>query len=48
VPAETRAKYLFKACADCAGSGSSSWEHWFVYEVGKSWIEADADVAEDD
>jgi 1-pyrroline-5-carboxylate dehydrogenase len=45
VPAETRAKYLFKA-AHIVRERKFEYAALVCYEVGKSWIEADADVAE--
>src|SRR5258708_34368590 len=45
VPAETRAKYLFKA-AQIVRERKFELGALVCYEVGKSWIEADADVAE--
>src|SRR5262249_50090500 len=45
VPAETRAKYLFKA-AQIVRERKFEYAALVCYEVGKSWIEADADVAE--
>jgi 1-pyrroline-5-carboxylate dehydrogenase len=45
IPARDRAEYLFRAAARMRER-----KHWFsawlVYEVGKSWAEADADTAE--
>ncbi len=43
-PAE-RAAYLFKA-ADTIRERRFEWDALLVYEVGKTWIEADADIAE--
>jgi 1-pyrroline-5-carboxylate dehydrogenase len=45
VPAEERARYLFKAAAIMR---RRKWElaAWMCYEAGKPWGEADADVAE--
>jgi len=45
VPAETRAKYLFKT-AQIVRERKFELAALVCYEVGKSWIEADADVAE--
>ena len=45
VPAETRAKYLFKA-AQIVRERKFELGALVCFEVGKSWIEADADVAE--
>jgi 1-pyrroline-5-carboxylate dehydrogenase len=45
VPAEQRAQYLF-AAADLVRERKHQFSAWMVYEVGKSWIEADADTAE--
>jgi 1-pyrroline-5-carboxylate dehydrogenase len=45
VPTETRAKYLFKA-AQIVRERKFEYAALVCYEVGKSWIEADADVAE--
>ena len=45
VPAETRAKCLFKA-AQIVRERKFELAALVCYEVGKSWIEADADVAE--
>jgi 1-pyrroline-5-carboxylate dehydrogenase len=45
VPAEERAKHLFKAAA-IMRRRKNELSAWMVYEVGKSWSEADADVAE--
>ncbi|MGH8104108.1 MAG: L-glutamate gamma-semialdehyde dehydrogenase, partial [bacterium] len=43
--AEERATYLFKAAHICRAR-KSELTAWQVYEVGKNWAEADADVAE--
>jgi 1-pyrroline-5-carboxylate dehydrogenase len=43
-PAE-RAEYLFKAAAKVR-ERKHEFSAWMVYEVGKSWVEADADTAE--
>lgn len=43
-PAE-RAEYLFKAAAKMR-ERKHEFSAWMVYEVGKSWVEADADTAE--
>lgn len=45
VPAEKRAQYLFKAAA-IMRKRKHEFSSWMVYEVGKSWVEADADTAE--
>ncbi len=45
VPAEKRAQYLFKAAA-LMRKRKHEFSSWMVYEVGKSWVEADADTAE--
>ena len=45
VPAETRAKYLFKA-AQIVRERKFEYAALVCYEVGKTWVEADADVAE--
>ncbi len=45
VPAEERAAYLF-AAADLLRQRRFSMNAWMIYEVGKSWVEADADTAE--
>jgi len=45
VPAEERAGYLF-AAADLLKQRRFEMNAWMIYEVGKSWIEADADTAE--
>jgi 1-pyrroline-5-carboxylate dehydrogenase len=45
VPAEERAAVLLRA-ADILRKRKSWAEAWQVYEVGKNWAEADADVAE--
>jgi 1-pyrroline-5-carboxylate dehydrogenase len=42
---EERAEYLFKA-AKKLRERKFEFGAWMVYEVGKSWVEADADVAE--
>jgi 1-pyrroline-5-carboxylate dehydrogenase len=44
-PAEHRADYCFKI-ADKMRERKFELSAWLIYEVGKSWIEADADVAE--
>ena len=44
-PAEERAAYLFKA-ADIIRERKHEFSAWMVYEVGKNWVEADADTAE--
>jgi 1-pyrroline-5-carboxylate dehydrogenase len=43
--AETRAKYLFKAAA-AMRRRRLELAAWMVYEVSKSWVEADIDIAE--
>jgi len=43
--AEERADYLYKI-ADKMRERKHELASWMVYEVGKSWVEADADVAE--
>ncbi len=45
VPAEERAGYLF-AAADLLKQRRFYLNAWMIYEVGKSWPEADADTAE--
>lgn len=45
VPAAERAAYLFKAAAEMRRR-RLEFDAWMVVEVGKSWIEADADTAE--
>lgn len=45
VTAEKRAQYLFKAAA-IMRKRKHEFSSWMVYEVGKSWVEADADTAE--
>jgi len=45
VPAEERAGYLFAAAAEIRRR-KFEFSAWMVYEVGKSWPEADADTAE--
>ncbi len=45
VPAEERAGYLF-AAADLLRQRRFYVNAWMIYEVGKSWPEADADTAE--
>jgi 1-pyrroline-5-carboxylate dehydrogenase len=45
VPAEERARYLFSAAAELRRR-KFEFSAWMVYEVGKSWPEADADTAE--
>src|SRR5229473_3942517 len=45
VPAEERAGYLF-AAADLLKQRRFEMNAWMIYEVGKSWVEADADTAE--
>lgn len=45
VPAQERAAYLF-AAADRLRWFRFQMNAWMIYEVGKSWVEADADTAE--
>lgn len=45
VPAEERAGYVF-AAADLLRERRFYYNAWMIYEVGKSWVEADADTAE--
>ena len=45
VPAEKRAGYVF-AAADLLKERRFYYNAWMIYEVGKSWVEADADTAE--
>jgi 1-pyrroline-5-carboxylate dehydrogenase len=45
VSPEERAEYLFKAAA-IIRERKFEFSAWMVYEVGKSWVEADADTAE--
>src|ERR1700693_211433 len=45
VPAEERASYLF-AAADLLRQRRFYINAWMIYEVGKSWPEADGDTAE--
>jgi 1-pyrroline-5-carboxylate dehydrogenase len=45
VKPEKRAEYLFKAAAKMR-ERKHEFSAWMVYEVGKSWVEADADTAE--
>lgn len=45
VPAEERAAYLF-AAAEVLRRKRLYFNAWMIYEVGKSWVEADADTAE--
>jgi 1-pyrroline-5-carboxylate dehydrogenase len=45
VPAAKRADYLFRAAA-IMRKRRLEFAAWMVFEVGKSWVEADADVAE--
>ena len=42
---EERAGLLFRV-ADAMRRRKFDWSAWLVYEVGKNWAEADADVAE--
>ncbi|GAC1427300.1 MAG: L-glutamate gamma-semialdehyde dehydrogenase [Ktedonobacteraceae bacterium] len=45
VPAQERADYLFKA-AELMRQRRYYLNAWMIYEVGKSWVEADGDTAE--
>lgn len=45
VPAEERAEYLFKM-ADIIRERKHEFSAWMVYEVSKTWAEADGDTAE--
>jgi 1-pyrroline-5-carboxylate dehydrogenase len=45
VPAEHRANYLFQAAAKMRRR-KQEFNAWMVFEVGKSWAEAEADTAE--
>ena len=45
LPARRRANYLFAAAAEMRRR-KMEFMSWMVYEVGKSWFEADADVSE--
>ena len=45
VPAEERVAYLF-AAAEALRQRRFYFNAWMIYEVGKSWVEADADTAE--
>ncbi|MEW6733767.1 MAG: L-glutamate gamma-semialdehyde dehydrogenase [Acidobacteriota bacterium] len=45
VSAEDRARYLFQAANELRRR-RNEFSAWMVYEVGKSWAEADADTAE--
>ncbi len=45
VPAGERAGYVF-AAADLLSQQRFYYNAWMIYEVGKSWVEADADTAE--
>ncbi|HEU5381927.1 MAG TPA: L-glutamate gamma-semialdehyde dehydrogenase [Ktedonobacteraceae bacterium] len=45
VPAEERAAYLF-AAAEMLRQRRFYFNAWMIYEVGKSWVEADGDIAE--
>jgi 1-pyrroline-5-carboxylate dehydrogenase len=45
VPAEERAGYIF-AAADLLSQKRFYFNAWMIYEVGKSWAEADGDTAE--
>src|SRR5260370_30571251 len=44
-PARERAGYVF-AAADLLSQQRFYYNAWMIYEVGKSWVEADADTAE--
>ena len=44
-PPEERAEYLFKA-ADIIRERKHYYSAWMVFEVGKTWAEADGDTAE--
>jgi 1-pyrroline-5-carboxylate dehydrogenase len=44
-PVETRATLLFRV-AQALRERKFEWSAWLVFEVGKNWAEADADVAE--
>ncbi len=45
VPAHERARYLFKAAA-IMRRRKFEFAAWMILEIGKNWVEADADVAE--
>lgn len=45
LPGQERARFLFKA-ASLMRSRKFELSAWLIYEIGKSWAEADADVAE--
>jgi 1-pyrroline-5-carboxylate dehydrogenase len=45
VPTEQRAEYLFKAAAELRRR-KFELSAWMIYEVSKSWVEADGDIAE--
>jgi 1-pyrroline-5-carboxylate dehydrogenase len=45
VPTEQRARYLLSFAAELRRR-KAEFRAWMVFEVGKSWVEADADVAE--
>ena len=45
VPARERAGYVF-AAADLLSQQRFYYNAWMIYEVGKSWVEADGDTAE--
>jgi 1-pyrroline-5-carboxylate dehydrogenase len=45
VPVEKRSKFLFKA-AEIMRKRKFEFAAWMVFEEGKNWVEADADVAE--
>ena len=45
IPAEERVRYLF-AAADLLKTRRFEFNAWMIYEVGKSWPEADGDTAE--
>jgi len=44
-PAKVRANYLFKM-ADIMRKRRLELDAWLVFEAGKNWVEADADIAE--
>ena len=45
VPAEERVACIYRAAEFCA-SADSNWMAWLSFEIGKTWPEADADIAE--
>ncbi len=45
VPAQERSDYLLRAAA-ALRARKHEWSAWLVFEVGKSWAEADADTSE--